>query len=107
MNLSGILVVTTPDQMTDVCGKLNALQGVEVYHTDEENARLVVVQEADSVKDEVNGLKAIKKVPGVVMAEMVNHYFGDTAEQLSPDQIPDDLDAMTGLDNPVPAWLND
>jgi nitrate reductase NapD len=107
MNLSGILVVTTPEKMGNVCDALNALEGVSVYHTDEATARLVVVQEAGSVNDEVNGLKTIKAVPGVVMAEMVNHYFGDDAEQFSPDEIPADIDEMTGLSNAVPASLNE
>lgn len=106
MNISGILVVTTPEQLAAVCERLNALEGVEVFHTEESTGRIVVVQEAPAIHDEVNGLKRIKKVPGVVMAEMVHHYFGEDAENLSPEDLPEDLDKMTGLETAVPAYLN-
>ena len=107
MNYSGILVVTTSDNLTSVRDALNALEGVEVHHTDESTARIIAVQEAENVKQEVAGLRTIKQLPGVVMAEMVNHYFGDTDEAISPDELPDDLDAMTGLQDSVPAYLNE
>jgi len=106
MNLSGILVVTTPKQVPDICDALNSLQGVEVFHTDEETGRIIVVQEAEAIRDEIDGLKRIKKIPGIVMAEMVHHYFGENTETVSMEDIPEDLDAMTGLPSAVPAYLN-
>lgn len=79
MNLSGILVVTPPQQLETTKQALNALEGVEVFHTDPRAGRMVVVQEAESVDAEVAGLQRIKALPGVSMAEMVYHYFGDEA----------------------------
>lgn len=107
MNLSGILVVTTPDQIGQVCDALNNLEGVEVYHTDESTGRIVVVQEAETIKDEVAGLKRIKELPGIVMAEMIHHYFGDNPSQESLEDIPEDLDKLTGLAPAVSAYLNE
>jgi len=107
MNLSGILVVTTQKQMNTVCGLLDELEGVDVFHRDEATARIIVVQEAATVKDEVEGLKRIKKLPGIVMAEMVHHYFGGSTDEISMEDLPTDLDELTGLATAVPAYLND
>lgn len=106
MNMSGILVVTSSEEINQVCDALNAIEGVEVFHTDESSGRIIVVQEAENVNDEVSGLKRIKKVPGVVMAEMVNHYFGESSNQETMADLPEDIDEMTGL-NSVPAFLNE
>ena len=107
MNLSGILVVTTPAEIDALIDALNALPNVEVHNIDRETSRLIAVQEADSIHDEVAGLKEIKKLPGIVLAEMVYHYFGDDAE-LSLEDIPEDLDEYTGMPkSAVPAYLNE
>ena len=107
MNLSGILVVTQPENMTPVAQSLNDLEGVEVFHTDQASGRFVIVQEAQSVSDEIAGLKRIKKLPNIIMAEMVHHYIGAGDKTMSMDEIPDDLDEMTGLPTNVSAYLND
>lgn len=95
MNLSGILVVTPPQELETTQEALNALDGVEVFHTDPQTGRMVVVQEAESVDDEVAGLQRIKALPGVSVAEMVYHYFGDEAQTSgaseSPDPVPNRL----------------
>ena len=104
MNYSGILVVSTQDQLEPLCNALNDLDGVEVFHKDEATSRLVVVQEAESVNDEVSGLKRIKALPGVVMAEMVTHYFEEMANETIADSIPEDLDS--GFDSRAMNYLN-
>ena len=106
MNLSGILVVTTPAEIDDLIDRLNAIPELEVHHIDREQNKLIVVQEAESIHDEVAGLKKIKKLPGIVLAEMVYHYFADDDSQ-SPETIPEDLDEYTGMKQAVPAYLND
>lgn len=106
MNLSGIFITTAPEHLNAVCNSLNALDGIEVFHTDTEKGHIVIVQEADTVKDEVAGLKHIKTLPHIALAEMVHHYVGDS-DDISPiTELPDDLDNMTGLGNAVPAYLN-
>ena len=107
MNLSGILIISTPSEIDALIDSLNAMSGVEVHHIDRDNNKLIVVQEAEAIHKEVDGLKQIKKLPGIVLAEMVYHYLADD-ESLVPETIPDDLDDYTGLQqSAVPAYLND
>jgi periplasmic nitrate reductase NapD len=77
MNLSGILVVTQPNQIEAVRGRLEQLPGVEVHHIEPETGRIVVVQEAESVDAEVAALGRIKSLKGVTLAEMVYHVFDE------------------------------
>lgn len=81
MNLSGIVVTTTPAHLRRVAAALADLPGVEVHQTDEASARIVVVQEARDVGAEIEGLQRIQALPHVVSAGLVYHYFEDpTAE---------------------------
>lgn len=106
MNLSGILIVSTETEIDILINALNAMPGVEVHHVDQNSSKLIIVQEAETVRDEVDGLKQIKKLPGIVLAEMIYHYIADD-ESTCADSIPDDLDDFTGLQqSAVPAYLN-
>ncbi len=108
MNLSGILIISTASQIDALIETLNAMPDVEVHHIDRDNNKLIVVQEAESIRNEVDGLKKIKKLPGIVLAEMVYHYLAEDGESISPENIPDDLDEYTGMQpSAVPACLND
>jgi nitrate reductase NapD len=80
MNLSAILVLVSPDQLDASIDSLNGLPGVEVHHTETATGRVIVVQEADSVSAEVDGLRRIQSQPYVRMAELVNHYFEEDPE---------------------------
>ena len=107
MNLSGILIISTPSEIDTLIETLNAMPDVEVHHVDRDSNKLIVVQEAESIHNEVDGLKKIKKLPGIVLAEMVYHYLAED-ESPAPENIPDDLDEYTGLQqSAVPAYLND
>ncbi|MEJ2308403.1 MAG: chaperone NapD [Gammaproteobacteria bacterium] len=106
MNYSGILVVATRDRFEPLQEALNALDGVEVFHSDENSSRLVVAQEAASIDDEVAGLKRIKALPGVVLAEMITHYFGDSGSEPADDAGPEGIDVQSGFDSRVIAYLN-
>lgn len=77
MNLSGIVVVSAPGRFDDCVASAAAMPGVEVHHRDPSTHRFIVVQEAASVDDEMAGLIRLKAVPGVVLAEMVYHYFAE------------------------------
>lgn len=77
--LSGIVVTTTPDAFTDVEVALAALPGIEVRERDPLTHRLVVVQEAATIDGEIDGMRAMQSLPGVVDASLVVHYFGDDA----------------------------
>ena len=77
MNLSGILVTTAPALVPEVAASLAALPFLEVTCTDPAAGRIVVVQEHESVADEMDGLRTIQRVAGVISADLVVHYFGD------------------------------
>lgn len=105
MNLSGILVVARPERLSTVIPELNALPGVEVHQVDEATGRIVVVQEAPDILAEIEGLKRIKALPHVVMAEMVYHYLAD--DQQVYDDLPAELAEQDSQACAVPAYLND
>lgn len=75
--LSGIVVTTSPERLTEVDAALGRLPGVEVHHRDVANARLVIVQEAATIDDEVAGMQRILGVPGVADASLVYHYLDE------------------------------
>jgi len=81
--------------------QLNGLDGIDVHHIDAATGRIVITQEAESIKDEVEGLKRIQALPGIILAEMSYHNFEDDRELLQG--IPADLDD----DASVPGFLND
>ena len=106
MNLSGILVVSNPEWQGQVVESLKALEGVEIHQVDAETGRIIAVQEAKDIHAEIDGLKRIKAVPHVIMAEMVYHYIADdkrTYESMPPEleEKQDGFDACA-----VPAYLN-
>lgn len=100
MNLSGILVVAQRPWLTSVLAELERLPGVEVYQVDEATGRIVVVQEAEGVQAEAEGLERIQKLPHVVLAQLVYHYFAEDLSIAQPAYSHSDIDA-------VPAMLND
>ena len=103
MNVSGILVVVPVAEVATAITALSGLPGVDVHHVDERSGRIIVTQEADSVHEEVERLKKIKALPGVILAEMVYHHFEEDREIL--DSIPGDLeDESLGA---VPSSLRD
>ncbi len=103
MNISGILVVVSPSELEAGMAALKGLPGVEVHHTDAATGRIVVTQEAGTVNDEVEGLKRIKALPGVAMAEMVYHYLD---EDELPSQAPSSVGEDTEGQVDVPVQLN-
>jgi periplasmic nitrate reductase NapD len=102
MNLSGILVIVTPEWVETVVTELNAMEGVEVHQTDPVTGRIIVVQEATDIHAEIEGVKRIKAMPHVVMADMVYHYFADDARAY--DAMPAELTEDTQVC--VPDYLN-
>ncbi len=104
MNISAILVVVPVTEIDVASGLLEALPGVEVRHTDPATGRILAIQEAEDVGAEVESLKRIKALPGIILAEMVYHYFEDDpgmAAGLRPER--------SGAAAParVPAFLSD
>jgi len=90
MNYSGILVQSRPENTLRCRDTLAALQGTEVFQIDTDTGRLIVVTEAASIQDEVQLLKQIKKIPDVILAELIYHYFAE--DQAQYHQLPSDID---------------
>jgi nitrate reductase NapD len=104
MNLSGILVVADRNRQAEVISSLDALPGVGVHQIDEPSGRLIAVQEAADIYAEVEGLRRIKALPHVVMAEMVYHYIAED-DAVYP-ELPPELAAQE-TSCAVPAYLID
>jgi nitrate reductase NapD len=105
MNISGILVIVSPQRVESMVDQLNRLDGIDVHHIDAETGRIVITQEAESIRDEVDGLKRIRALPGIILAEMSYHNFEDDTELV--EGIPAELDDE-GLENArIPAFLNE
>ena len=81
LNVSGILVITPAERLQQTILRLSGLPGVDVHHTDPATGRIVVTQEADSVHAEIDGLKRIKALPHIILAEMVHHHFEEDRQQ--------------------------
>jgi len=75
MNYSGIVVVCRPEDVPAVADRLADLPGVEVHYREQVQGKIVVVQEAETVDAEMDGIKRIKRLPGVILADMMYHYF--------------------------------
>ena len=103
MNVSGILVVVPPEYVDASRGTLDRLNGVEVHYCDKKTGRIVATQEAESIQAEVDGLKRIKALPHVILAEMVYHCFEEGSDFSG--SIPPELDELEGM-NSVPSFLN-
>jgi nitrate reductase NapD len=102
MNLSGILVIAKPEWVPQVVADLAAQDGLEVHQTDPVSGRIIVVQEAADIHAEIEGVKRIKAMPHVVMADMVYHYFAE--DEQAYDAMPAELAEDTSVC--VPAYLN-
>jgi len=100
MNISGILVIVSPQRVDSMVEQLNGMDGIDVHHIEAATGRIVITQEAATIKDEVDGLKRIRALPGIILAEMSYHNFEDDQELV--DAIPADLDE----DASIPAFLN-
>jgi nitrate reductase NapD len=84
MNLSSILVFTSPDSLQTVHASLCALPGIEVHYQCLKSGRLIVIQEALDDESEMEGLQRIKALPQVMAAEMVYHHVDNDAEHDEP-----------------------
>jgi nitrate reductase NapD len=103
MNLSGILVITKPEHLDAVVSSLDGRDDVEVHQTDTESGRIIAVLEAEDIHAEISALREIKKLPFVIMAEMVYHYLAED------ERIYENPPELTEQDTAcaVPAYLND
>jgi nitrate reductase NapAB chaperone NapD len=81
MNLSGIVVVATPQALEAVAAQVTALPGIVLARLDRRGARIALVQAADCMAQEAAGLRAIQRTHGVVKVDLVSHVFDDRPER--------------------------
>jgi nitrate reductase NapD len=105
MNISGILVVSSLEHTAEVCAQLRNLPGVDIHYVDEDTGRIVITQEAETISAEVDGLKRIRSLAHIQLAEMSSHYFEDDHELIN--SIPPELDNEALEQHDVPAYLNE
>ena len=105
MNISGILVIVSPQRVESMVDHLSSMDGIDVHHIEAATGRIVITQEAKTIHDEVDGLKRIRALPGIILAEMSYHNFEDDRELI--DAIPADLDEDALDTANIPAYLND
>lgn len=78
MNVSALLVGVRPEHQAHTIERLDALGWAEVHHA-EDNGRLIVVIEGEGTEEEIARVQAVKRLPGVLFAEMVVHCFDEEA----------------------------
>jgi nitrate reductase NapD len=97
MNISSIVVQTTPKFVEEVVESLKK-SGVCDYHMHDEKGRIIVTIEGEGVKEELVKLKVIQTLPHVVCADMQMAY--------SEDELAQNIEIMENADA-VPAVLLD
>ncbi len=96
MNVSSIVVKTTPEHIQDVITDINAIDFCESHFNDSEG-KIIVTIEGKNIDDQMNRMKKIQKIPFVYSANLSYSYCEDelTAglDQIkdSGNQVPDDL----------------
>lgn len=97
MNISSIVVQTTPKYLEEVVKSLKECEACE-YHMHDEKGRVIVTIEGDGVKEELAKLSVIEAIPHVVAADMQMAY--------SEDELEEHIEVLDNA-NAVPKILND
>ncbi len=97
MNISGILVQTRPERVIGLVEEIKASDICE-YHVHDELGRIIVTLEEVSTEKEIEKLKMLQKLKGVIAADMMYSY---SEEEL--DGLRDDIEKG----GEIPEWLND
>ncbi len=98
MNVSSIVVKTTPEHLQEVILSINAVDLCEV-HFHEPEGRIVVTIEGENIDEQMNRMKEIQKIPFVFSANLSYSYCEDELS-VGLDQIRDNAD-------PVPERLKE
>lgn len=96
MNVSSIVVQTTADRVEGIVEVLKNSPLCD-YHLHDEKGRIVITVEGAGTDEEIQKLKEVKMIEGVISAEMMYSYSEDELTSLR-----DDIDS-SGV---TPEWLN-
>ena len=80
MNVSSIVVQTTPKFLDEV---VESLKNCEVcdYHLHDEKGRVIITIEGEDVSEELGKLKVIEAIPHVIAADMQMAYSEDELDE--------------------------
>ena len=76
MNISSIVVQTTPKFLDEVVESLKNCEACD-YHLHDEKGRVIVTIEGEDVSEELGKLKIIEAIPHVIAADMQMAYSED------------------------------
>lgn len=79
MNISGIVVKTTPNFLQEVLDSLRQ-SGICDVHFHDESGRIIVTIEGEGIGEETAKLKKLQEIPHVVAADMVYSYSEEELE---------------------------
>jgi len=76
MNISSIVVQTTPKFLDEVVENLKNCEVCD-YHMHDEKGRVIITIEGEDVSEEIGKLKVIEAIPHVITADMQMAYSED------------------------------
>ncbi len=97
MNISSIVVQTTPKFLEEVLRDIKACEVCD-YHLHDAKGRIIITIEGESVDEELKKLHVIEAIPHVIAADMQMAY--------SEDELEKNIDVINNADA-VPKMLND
>ncbi|WP_320034680.1 chaperone NapD [Halarcobacter sp.] len=97
MNISSIVVQTTPKYLEQVVEDLKNCKACD-YHIHDEKGRIIITIEGNGVKEELEKLRVIEAIPHVISADMQMAY--------SEDELDEHIEVLENSDA-VPKMLND
>lgn len=80
MHYSGILVITDPGRMNECAAQIDDLAGVEVRLRYPDDDRMILVQESETPEGQEQGLRAIRAILGVRLANPI-YVMGSENEE--------------------------
>jgi len=98
MNLSSIVVLTTPEYLEEVIDVIKSSPDYE-YHLHDEKGRIIVTIEGKDTEEEIDKLKKLQATPHVISAEMAFAY--------SEDELEKEREKLEKTEDNIPEWLND
>ncbi len=96
MNVSSIIVKTSPEHLRDVTAEINSVAGCEVHFHDE-TGRIVATIEGKTIGEEMNTLKSVQKISNVFYANLMYSY--------SEDELAGIMEQFKEIKNAVPELL--
>lgn len=97
MNISSIVVQTSPKYLDEVLENIKKCPECE-YHLHDEKGRIIITIEGNGVKEELEKLRVIEAIPHVISADMQMAY--------SEDELDEHMEVLSNSDA-VPRILKD